>query len=238
MLDRYGNPIENMRHLTRNLINDFGKRFEATRSSSDILILQDELMHHHSLNTYIHIIERDGHYGVYHELLHTMLIPAIYDELTSIGTDDNLHYIALQEGKYGIVKGDVAGTVLLPFVYDKLLPLGNFLDLFIVERAGHVGVIASCYEQFIELHPTIYDKIYQYPDTPFVQLCKEGKVGLWGTNLPIPTIYDNIYVPYFGWIKVRNLNQWGYIDKHGKFTTDINKAFLYYDAGRYAGVYP
>lgn len=239
MFDRNGNPITNVRPLTRDLINDFASRFEVAYSHLAVMSLQDELMNHQTLDVYVNVIEQDGHYGVYHELLDTLLVPPIYDALIPIGTADDLLYIALQEGKYGIVKGDATGTVLLPFVYDRLLPLGDFLDLFVVERAGHVGVVASCYGRFIELHPAIYDDICQYPDTPFVLLSKEGRVGLWGTTFSLAPLYDEVYVPpLFGWIKVKHLDQWGYIDKHGHFTTDINEAFLLHDAGRYAGVYP
>lgn len=238
MLDRYGNPIEEMHPMTRDLINDFAERFEATRYSAhrshDTNKLLDELITHESPNTYIKIIEKNGCFGVYHELLDTQLVPAIYDELTPIGTCDERLYIAHQGGKYGIVKGDVIGTVLFPLIYDNIEPLGEFLDLFVFEQAGRQGIIASCYGRFFELHPAIYDSVSQYPDTPFVLLCKEGKTGLWGATLSIPTMYDEIYVPYFfGWIKVKHHGQWGYIDNQGHFTDDTSKAFLCHDGNRF-----
>ena len=143
MLDRYGNPIEKIYPMTRDLINQFDERFETVYHSKDssreIMELLDKLYCHERISNYIHIIEKDGHYGVYHELFDTMLLPAIYDYLAPIGTDNEPLYIACQGNKYGIVKGDVIGTVLLPLVYDKIEPLGEFLDLFVFEQAGHQG---------------------------------------------------------------------------------------------------
>ena len=238
MLDRYGNPIKEMYPMTRDLITDFAERFEAARYSAhrsrDINLLLDELITYEPVNNYIHIVEKDGCYGVFHELLGTLLVPTIYDELIPVGIDDERLYIARRSGKYSIVKADIMGTELLPFAYDRIAPLGEFLDLFVFEQAGHQGIIASCYGRFFELHPAIYDSVSHYPDTPFVLLSKEGKKGLWGASLSIPTLYDEVYVPYFfGWIKVKHQGQWGYIDHHGHFTDDIGKAFLYHDANRF-----
>lgn len=238
MLDRYGNPIKKIHPMTRDLINDFTERFEATRYSAhrshNTNKLLDELITYEPTNNYIHIIEKDGCYGVFHELLGTLLVPAIYDTLIPVGIDDEHLYIACQGGKYGIVKGDVIGTVLFPLIYDNIEPLGEFLDLFVFEQAGRQGIIASCYGRFFELHPAIYDSVSQYPDTPFVLLCKEGKTGLWGATLSIPTMYEEIYVPYFfGWIKVKHHGQWGYIDNQGHFTDDTSKAFLCHDGNRF-----
>ena len=238
MLDRYGNPIKEMRPMTRDLINVFTERFEATRHSPyrdrDVEALLDELITHEPINSYIHIVEKNGHYGVFHELLDTLLVPPTYDELTPIGAEDERFYIARRGSKYGIVKGDVAGTEVLPLEYDMISPLGEFLDLFAIEKEGLQGILASCYGRFFELLPAIYDSVSPYPDKPFVQICKEGKTGLWGATLSIPPIYDSVYVPpYYGWIKVKYQDHWGYIDRHGNFTCDIRKAFLHHDAERF-----
>lgn len=238
MLDRYGNPIDELRPMTRDLITDFTERFDAAHSSDNhsraTEALLDELITYNPVNSYIHIVEKNGCYGVFHELLDTQLVPTIYDALIPVGIDDERLYIACQGGKYGIVRGDVIGTVLLPLIYDNIEPLGEFLDLFVFEQESRQGIIASCYGRFFELHPAIYDSVSQYPDTPFVQLCKEGKAGLWGATLSIPTVYDEIYVPYFfGWIKVKHQGQWGYIDNQGHFTDDTSKAFLCHDGNRF-----
>ena len=238
MYDRYGRPIKEKHPMTRDLITYFTESFEATRNADDqnaaIQSLLDELCIHKSVNSYIHIVENDGYYGVRHELLGIMLLPAIYDELTPIGFNDELIYIARRSGKYGIVNADVIGTELLPFTYDRIARMEEILDLFVFEQGGHQGIIGKHYGQFTELLPAIYDNISQYPDTPFVLLTKEEKVGLWGTTLPIAPKYDEISVPYFfGWIKVKHQGTWGYIDCDGHFTDDVSKAFLYHDADRY-----
>lgn len=239
MLDRYGNPIDELHSMTRDLITDFTERFDAARYSAsrdrDTEQLLDELIRHEYIHSYIHIIEKDGCYGVYDALLDTMLVPAIYEELTAVGVEEcQRSFIARRNGKYGFVQGDVVGTESLPFVYDKITPLGEFLDLFVFEKDNRRGVISACYHHFTELIPAVYDSIDQYPNMPYVQLCKDGKVGLWGTTLPIPSLYDGVYVPpCFGWVKVKHQGQWGYIDNQGHFTDDVGKAFLCHDGGRF-----
>lgn len=241
MLDRYGNPIDEIHPMTRDLINYFAERFEAIHRSErdhrETEELLDELIRHEHIHNNIHIVQVDGHYGVYDKMLETMLVPVIYEKLIPIGSDSEpRYYIARRNEKYGFVRGDVIGTEMQPFVYDSISPLGEHLDLFVYEKGHQQGLLSLCNYHCFEILPATYDNITQYPDTPFVRLHKDGKVGLWGMTLPIPPLYDEIYVPpYFGWLKVKKDDHWGYIDNQGNYTDDKRQAFLCYDADRYWG---
>ena len=225
--------------ITRTLITEFEERFEATRSQKDgeeeVAKLYEELWEWPHVDAYVLLKKNEvGHYGIYHELLDTMLVPPVYEELLAVrhrcSVKDGRFFIARRNGKYGIVKGDIVGTELTPFVYDKILLLDNMLDVCVFEKYSYKGLIEiSRYHKAIEVLPAIYDNIKVYhPHMPYIQLYKDGKVGLYGSILPIPVIYDDIYVPYhLGWIKVKLNGEWGYINNLGDFTTEISQAFLY-----------
>lgn len=232
--DMFGNPFEELRPLTRESLNELMDKFEARRYAENgehmRYELENEAFYFRSIATYIREFEYDGRYGVYHDLLDAELIPAIYDELTSIASvGDTTTYIAKHDGKYGIVKADGLGTVMHPFTCDSITPCSEHIDLCTFSRDGKMGLIQVGYDRCIELLPPIYDSLEEYPQTPYILLCKDGKVGLYGATLPIPPIYDGIYLSQqLGWIKVKHQGTWGYIDSKGHYTDDINHAFLYH----------
>lgn len=228
----FGNPIEELRPLTREVINEFIAKFEATRYAehgSDIRFeLENETWHYHKMASYIRKVEHNGRYGVHHDLLGVELIPTLYDELDMVaGLYERPTYIAKLGDKYGIVKADGLGTVSFPFICDSIDTCPGIIDKFIYLKDGKKGLIVDCGHKCEEELPATYDSIEPCRNTPYMLLCKDGKVGLHGTIHPIPTIYDNVYVPpHLGWIKVKHHGQWGYIDSRGQFTADIDQAFL------------
>lgn len=231
-------PNEEKLPLTRELINEFAEKFENTRYAEDGEAirreLSDELLYHYrSIESYIHVVEKDGLYGVYHDLLGVMLVPAIYEELSPMPSCcERLVWRARSNGKYGLVKADGQGTPLTLFDYDMIAPLYDEEDVigpYVFRCEDKMGLLGEyCDDSVILALPAEYDNIEVYPGTSYIQLCKDGKVGLYGSLLYIPPIYDAVYVPqHFGWIKVKQHGRWGYINSKGNFTEDINAAFLY-----------
>lgn len=234
--DMFGNPFEELRPLTRESLNELMKKFVATRCAANgdeaRIELENEAWHFRKILSYIREFEHDGRHGVYHDLFDAELIPAIYDELTYVATvGETTTYIAKRDGRYGIVKADGLGTVIHPFTCDSITPCSEHIDLCIFSRDGKMGLIQVGFDRCIELLPPIYDSLEEYPQTPYIQLCKDGKVGLYGATLPIPPIYDVIYLSQqLSWIKVKYHGTWGYIDSKGQFTDDLSRAFLYHSS--------
>ena len=231
-LDMFGNPSEELRPLTRESLNELMSKFETAEHDDDTRIrLENEAWHYRNIASYAEVFEHDGRYGVYHALFDVELVPPLYDELRlidSVGT--TLIYIARCGNKYGIVKADGIGTEMYPFVCDAIEPYAEIFDLCSFRRDGKVGLLSlNGNQRYIELLTPVYDSLDAHPGTPYIELRKDGKVGLYGTTLPLPPIYDEIHIPqHLGWVKVNLHGQWGYINHKGQFTEDINQAFLYH----------
>lgn len=228
----FGNPIEELRPLTRESLNELMLKFETAEHDDDTRIrLENEAWHYRNIASYAEVFEHDGRYGVYHALFDVELVAPLYDELClidSVGT--TLIYIARCGSKYGIVKADGLGTEMYPFVCDAIEPYAEIIDLCSFRRDGKVGLLSlNGNQRYIELLTPVYDSLDAHPGTPYIELRKDGKVGLYGTALPLPPIYDEIHIPqHLGWVKVNLHGQWGYINHKGQFTEDINQAFLYH----------
>ena len=180
--DMFGNPFEELRPLTRESLNELMDKFAATRCAANgddaCIELENEAWHFRKILSYIREFEHDGRHGVYHDLFDAELIPAIYDELTYVATvGETTTYIAKRDGRYGIVKADGLGTVMHPFTCDSITPCPEHIDLCTFSRDGKMGLIQVGYDSCIELLPPIYDSLEEYPQTPYIQLCKDGKVG-------------------------------------------------------------
>ena len=233
-LDMFGNPIKELRSLTRESLNELMNKFETSEHDDTTLIrLENEAWHYHNIASYAEVFEHDGRYGVYHDLFDVELIPPLYDELRLldiVGT--TMIYIARSGNKYGIVKADGLGTEMYPFVCDAIEPYAEIIDLCSFRRDGKVGLLTlNGNERYTELLAPIYDSLDAHPGTPYIELRKDGKVGLHGAALTLPPIYEEIRIPqYLGWIKVNLHGQWGYINHKGQFTEDINQAFLYHSS--------
>lgn len=225
-----------LRPLTRELLNEFAEKFECLRYTEDSEAVREaleyELCHYRTISSHIRIVEKDGLYGVYHDLLNVILVPSIYEELSPFPSMNEMFaWIARSDGMYGVVKADGQGTVIYPLVCDMITPAYNdgIIGPCIFRSEGKLGLMEMVGEDIVLVLPAEYDYIEVYPETPYMQLCKDGKVGLYGAVRFVPPIYDAVYVPlYIGWIKVKYHGRWGYIDSTGGFSEDINDAFLYH----------
>lgn len=236
MLILQESPTEKLLPLTRRLINEFSERFEHSRYAEDgeeiREALERELCHYRTISSHIRIVENDGLYGVYHDMLNVTLVPVIYDELRPFPSmNENLIWIARSNEKHGVVKADGQGTVIYPFICDMIAPAYEEYTIgpCVYQHEGKVGLMELAGEDVVLVLPAEYDSIEAYLNTSYMQLCKDGKVGLYGTIRFIPPIYDAVYIPqHLGWIKVKHHGQWGYIDSNGDFTENIENAFLYH----------
>ena len=222
------------RFLTRTHIADFSNRLEEIRYDKDYhWKAQDIVEEYEEFQVKEpYEVSIDGRYGVYDEITDTMLVPAVYDEIISPYPEflyDMGYFIVRRNGKYGIVRSDVIGTEIYPCMCDKIISYDYNKCIFQVNGLQGFMEIAHGCIKVTEILPAIYDSISDYDEKRmYLQLCKDGKVGLYGAQIPLPPIYDGIYIPQIvGWIKVKLHGRWGYIDRHGHFTEDIGEAFLY-----------
>lgn len=232
--DLHGNEIGSFRPMTREMIDVYARRMGDSRNIPiyEREKIRDEYLLHEDINSCFEIVEQDGKYGVLQRVLGEMIVPAKYDEIVpqpAVFHSGFLIYQARLNGKCGMVLADCKGSEVFPFICDKMTICEEFPDLYIFEREGGKGLMTLAYGKAMVLVDSLYDNVEPCIGTPFVQLFKNGKVGLWGSVLFIPAIYDDICIPlYVGWIKVRSKNRWGYIDKDNSFTESIDEAFLYY----------
>lgn len=236
MLNLQESPTEKLLPLTRKLVNEFAEKFECSRYAENGETIREALEHelcrYRTIDSYIRVVEKSGLYGVYHDLLNVMLIPAMYEELIPFPSmNEMFDWIAKSNDMYGVVKADGQGTVIYPFVCDMIAPAyeEDTIGPCIYRSENKLGLMEKVGEDIVLVLPAEYDNIEVYPGTPYIQLCRDGKVGLYGAIRFIPPVYDAVYIPlYIGWIKVKYHGQWGYIDPNGDFTENIENAFLYH----------
>ncbi|MBQ8804992.1 MAG: WG repeat-containing protein [Bacteroidaceae bacterium] len=232
--DLHGNDICGFRPMNREIMDGYARRMEdfCNIPTDEREKIRDEYLLYEDINSCFEIVEQDGKYGVLQRVLGEMVVPAVYEDIVpqpAVFHSGVQIYQARLNGKYGMVLADCKGSVVFPFICDKIILCDEFSDLYIFEREGGKGLMTLAYGKAMVLVDSVYDKVVPCIGTPFVQLFKNGKMGLWGSVLFIPAIYDDICIPlYVGWIKVRSKNRWGYIDKDNSFTENIDEAFLYY----------
>lgn len=158
------------------------------------------------------------------------LIPPKYDELVEID-DYGCVFCYKQKGKYGLVLADGKGTELCPPQYDEIEKI-ECLYGYLLVRIGQKWGIAN-YDQ-PEDFPTHleYDELIKRErgcGNEF--LIKKGdKVGVFIDGHIVPPVYDGVFVPeVFGWVRVLQNGEWGYLDVNNEYTADVNKAYLCFE---------
>ena len=144
--------------LTRTLITEYSNRFEAARYTDDYQGEVEDIIGEFAelLQKEPYIVKKGDYYVVYHELLDTMLVPVVYEELQAPHPDlcfDLGYFIVRRGGKYGIVRSDVVGTEIYPCICDKIVPCGYYKCIIEVNGLqGFVQVTYGC-SSVVELIP-------------------------------------------------------------------------------------
>ena len=164
--------------------------------------------------------------GLRHYLTTKDLIPSQYDELHPISISECCYKL---NGKYGFVLADGKGTKLCLPLYDEIRRVESAENIIVVRIGDKWGVVNLLTESFpTELE---YDEIIEGEHRLDFKLLikKDGKIGVYMEDVFIPPIYDGLFVPeVFGWIRVRQGDEWGYIDVNDNFTPNIEEAYLCY----------
>lgn len=161
------------------------------------------------------VFYRDGRFGLVNMLGH-VVHEALYEEISPDG-------IARKDGRWGVVDVNVPGEVLYPFEYDAI-GMAGFSGYMKLERDGKCRLADSCRFPVSE----VYDDLYPVGNHGEVVLVRDGKKGLYAYGRTVPAVYDEITVPALaGWVRVCLEGKWGYIDRKGEFTRDVNEADLH-----------
>lgn len=232
-------PHNELKHISRELINEF-MEYESMLVHDNKMSIDEywemreklifRLCHYHPIELDNSLFTENGKMGIRNNVFNTILVPPIYDEIP-YAVPHRYYTVAINDGKYGIVKADGKGTVIFPFIYDLAYELGDghYVGAFCVTLNGKQGIVSVCRDiTRTEVEP-VYDLVEHPFNGHFTFLKKDGKWGLWNYDHFLPPIYDDVFVPeVMGWIMVKKDGEWGYIDENNEYTNDINKAFLYH----------
>jgi hypothetical protein len=138
---------------------------------------------------------KDGKWGL--RTLNQIEIPAIYDDLNSFYVEKKKYFVAVKEGKKGIVNFD--GTIVIPCEYDKFsivqwrsqYDFRNIDSFFIAFKNNKKGVISAKNEIIIPFEFAEEDVFYFYHNVVYIN--KNNKIGAYDLkgNLLFPFEYEN-----------------------------------------------
>lgn len=125
-----------------------------------------------------------------------IVIPAEYDEIAytyGLLTASTRPYVAIKEGKFGLVKPDGKGTVVAPFVYDDIIVTDGLLNHFLYkkdnsERWGFLSFVGK------EITPCIIDSWSCGVQTVYFRSGNHYGLWQWVIGELLEPIYDKIEV--------------------------------------------
>lgn len=229
--------MKKTRTITREILEEYSNKEALLRiyNEAEKEVLSEKLFnevyeHFSSVQEFVVFID-SGKVGVRNIVLDAVVLRPIYDRVEFAGVNNGLDtmFVAWREGKAGIIKGDVKATVVLPFVYDKIDLFDvapDYARIYIEKKCGIIRIYDDAVQ--VVLEPCHDDVVLRYP---FFLFKNSGKLGLMGKGFMLPPVYDDIFIPSnLGWVKVLLNNEWGYIDVDGRFTTDMEHAYLYHES--------
>ena len=125
-----------------------------------------------------------------------IVVPANYDEIVYVYdkfTADSRPYVAIKDGKFGLVKPDGKGTVVAPFVYDNISVMPDIPNhyLYKTNNSQQFGILSfyGC-----EITPCIIDSYSCNGQTIYFNSNNRRGLWQWVINELLEPIYDNIEV--------------------------------------------
>ena len=125
-----------------------------------------------------------------------VVIPALYDEIAYTYHDyiaDKRPYVAIKDGKYGLVRPDGKGTELTPFVYDVIAAVPEIPNhyLYRKEEGNRFGIMAM---DGREVTPCNLDSYSCDGQTVYFRSGERHGLWQWVINELLEPIYDDIEV--------------------------------------------
>lgn len=190
---------------------------------------QDELLD--LLNSYdwsCEVFEENGKYGL-KSCVGKVLLPAKFDNfkaLANVHVNEGQKMVAMQDGKYGILRADGIGKWIVAPEFDEI---GYPNIITSVYKDGKWGVINTSSGELII--PAELDLIYGGNDFIFnngmAYFEKDGKVGVMNEDVEFTeAIFDEAEPDEHGVIVVKLNGKEGFIDENGQFTEDEDEAWF------------
>ena len=125
-----------------------------------------------------------------------VVVPALYDEIayTYGGVFANTRpYVAVKDGKFGLVSPDGKGTALTPFVYDEIIAPQDILNHFLYKKDGskQLGLL-KCDGR--EVTPCIIDSYSCNGQTVYFRSGEHQGLWQWAIDVLLEPIYDETEV--------------------------------------------
>lgn len=171
------------------------------------------------------VFELNGKYGLKSKGFNHIVVQPQYSSIKSCWSN---FFVIEQDGKYGLLStGYFDSEIVYPIICDSIVT--SYIDLLIIEVNGKFGLLKMDGRSIRMLIEPICDEIAKHGEEEFILIKKDGKLGFYHHNIIINPQFDDICVPeVFGWVKVKQDGEWGYIGVNKEFTKDVNEAFLYY----------
>lgn len=165
------------------------------------------------------------------------LLPPVFDDFgLSTGTAGNYREMykgervsAMKDGKWGVVEADGTGTWIVDPVYDWI---GYPNDLTHVSFNGKWGVLNIKEGKYLiepDCDAVIDNGGFMFCNgVGFYQ--KDGRygvIGSWGSFTG--PIFDDYEGAPEGAVKVMCNGEWGFVNEEGKFTTESEEAYYFFD---------
>lgn len=165
----------------------------------------------------------NGQTGV-KDLMGKVLVPAMFDEVTVVFTDDNRHFAlpVIKDGKYGLVEPDGKGTMFAECVFDNIHFDGGY---YYTVKDGKKGLFSVSGRELVSV---IADKVYE-PLNDLIVYENAGKFGfaMYGADVATEAIYDDYVMDENEDLVVKSDGKLGYLDENGNFTEDKDEAWFH-----------
>jgi hypothetical protein len=166
--------------------------------------------------------EENGQKGL-KDILGTVVVPAMYDELESYNYLHAIPCAAVRKGDHwGLVKRDGSGDVVLDCEYEYVC-YEPWTCRYMAKKNGKWGLVNS---QGTFLAPCCFDKMSR-PMNGFIVIENEGKYGLVTLDgLFVEPIYDDVQTELGELCQVTLAGEQGWLDENGQFTKEEDKAAI------------
>lgn len=169
--------------------------------------------------------EDNGKFGIKSRGFNKIIVPAEYEQIK--GSWENVFPVK-KNGKYGLIRvGFFNYEIIYPMICDDITFTPNYLWRIEVNRK--FGLLENDEQSFKIISEPVFDSIESCQHDSCNILTRNGKKGIYHNGVLINPEYDEIELPhFFGWIKFKNNNVWGYIGLNKEYTTNVDEAFFYY----------